>query len=159
MTLYEMTNQAAALYELLAAEEIDEQVYCDTLESIGAEEKIDSYCKIVRTIEADNTAIDAEIARLTAIKKRNIKSIARMKTALDGFMRATNSDKQKTPLFTVSYKKSDAVEITDLSAVPEIYINVKTERNPDKMAIKKAIKSGEKVPGAELKINMNIQIK
>lgn len=82
-----------------------------------------------------------------------------MKTALDGFMRATNSDKQKTPLFTVSYKKSDAVEITDLSAVPEIYINVKTERNPDKMAIKKAIKSGEKVPGAELKINMNIQIK
>ncbi len=36
--LYEMTAQASSLYELLQNEEIDEDVFRDTLEAMGAAE-------------------------------------------------------------------------------------------------------------------------
>lgn len=39
MTLYEMTGAAARLYDLLQNGDIDEQVYADTLEAIGAEDR------------------------------------------------------------------------------------------------------------------------
>lgn len=46
-TLFEMTQQANTLYELLQNEEIDEQIFNDTLEAMGTEEKIESYCQII----------------------------------------------------------------------------------------------------------------
>ena len=159
MTLYEMTEQAQALKSLLESEEIDEQAFADTLEAIGADEKVDSYCRIIKSIEGDNALIDAEIARLTALKQRNGKSIDRMKEALDRFMAAIGSTKEKTPFFSVSYRTSESVQVTDLSAVPECYIKTKVEQAPDKAAIKAALKAGETVSGCSLERKRNIQIK
>ena len=96
MTLYEMTEQAQALKSLLESEEIDEQAFADTLEAIGADEKVDSYCRIIKSIEGDNALIDAEIARLTALKQRNGKSIDRMKEALDRFFRNATSRRKSS---------------------------------------------------------------
>ena len=159
MTLYEMTAQAQALKALLESEEIDEQAFADTLEAIGADEKVDSYCRIIKSIEGDNALIDAEIARLTALKQRNGKSIDRMKEALDRFMAAIGSTKEKTPFFSVSYRTSESVQVYDLSAIPERYIKMKVEQAPDKTAIKAALKAGEMVKGCSLEKKRNIQIK
>ena len=104
MNIYEMTGYALELMELLDAEEIDEQTVADTLEAIGADEKIDSYCKIIENYKSDISGIDEAIARLKARKERAEKNIDRMKQALDGFMQATRQDKAKTKLFTVSYR-------------------------------------------------------
>ena len=61
-TLYELTNQANALYELLQGEEIDEQTFNDTLEAMGAGEKIESYCKIIKSSKRkDNSSINFSI--------------------------------------------------------------------------------------------------
>lgn len=64
MTLYEMTGAVAELYELLQNGDIDEQVYADTLEAIGAEEKLESYCKIWTQLETDAANYAEEIRRM-----------------------------------------------------------------------------------------------
>ena len=60
-------------------------------------------------------------------------------------------------MVAVSYRKSTAVEITDLDALPFAY--TVTEIKPDKERIAAALKNGETVPGAELVERNNIQIK
>lgn len=159
MTLYEMTAQAQTLRDMLDADEIDEQTFHDTLESIGAEEKVNSYCQIIRSIESDNTAIKAEIDRLSKRVEHNKASVERMKVALDSFMQAAGKKKEKTPFFSVSYRRSQSVDVVDLAAVPAEYIKVKTETAPDKMAIKEALKNGQVVAGCQLKETESLQIR
>ena len=159
MNIYEMTGYALELMEYLDAEEIDEQTVANTLEAIGADEKIDSYCKIIKSYENDISNIDNEIARLKARKDHAEKNISRMKTALDGFMQATRQDKAKTKLFTISYRPSSTVEVLDESLIPEKFIKFKTTAAPDKAAIKKILDNGGTVEGCKLVKNKNIQIK
>lgn len=159
MNIYEMTGYALELMEYLDADEIDEQTVADTLEAIGADEKIDSYCKIIENYKSDISGIDEAIARLKARKERAEKNIDRMKTALDGFMQATRQDKAKTKLFTVSYRPSTAVEVLDESLIPKEFIKIKTTTAPDKAAIKKILDNGGTVEGCKLLKNKNIQIK
>ena len=65
MTLYEFTGAAKDLYALLENDEIDEQTFHDTLEAIGAEDKVESYCQIISQLEADKAElVDAKIAVL-----------------------------------------------------------------------------------------------
>ena len=159
MTLYEMTEQAQALRDMLDAEEIDEQTFSDTLEAIGAEDKVNSYCQIIRELDGDNAAIKAEIERLKKRIEHNTSSINRMKQALDGFMTASGKKKEKTPFFSVSYRKSQSVDILNEADIPQEYIKVKTETAPDKVAIKAALKAGEAIPGCRLKDTESLQIR
>ena len=159
MTLYEMTDAARNLKALLEADEIDEQTFADTLEAIGADDQIDAYCQIVREYEAEITARKAEIERLKAANDRAEKAIDRMKSALDGFMTASGQSKAKTALFSVSYRTSKAVAITDETKIPEQFLTVKTITTPNKTEIKKFISDGGTVEGAEIIESRNIQIK
>ena len=59
----------------------------------------------------------------------------------------------------VSTRKSEAVQVLDVSAIPDEYMRVKTTATPDKAAIKKALKSGESVPGAAIVHNVNLILK
>ena len=159
MTLYEMTEAARQLKALLESDEIDEQIFNDTIESIGAGEKIDAYCQIIREYEAEITARKTEIERLRTANDRAEKAIDRMKSALDGFMTASGQSKAKTALFSVSYRSAKSVLITDESQIPERFLTVKTTTTPNKAEIKRFISDGGTVDGAEIVENRSIQIK
>lgn len=159
MTLYEMTDAARNLKALLEADEIDEQTFTDTLEAIGTDDKVDSYCKIIRQIEAEMIARKMEVERLKAMNDRAEKAIDRMKSALDGFMTASGQSKAKTALFSVSYRSAKSVLITDESKIPERFLTVKTTTAPNKTEIKKYISDGGTVEGVEIVESRNIQIK
>lgn len=159
MTLYEMTDAARNLKALLEADEIDEQTFSDTIEAIGADEKIDAYCQIIREYEAEVTARKSEIERLRTANDRAEKAIDRMKSALDGFMTASGQSKAKTALFSVSYRSAKSVRITDESRIPERFLTVKTTTAPNKAEIKRFISDGGTVEGAEIVESRNIQIK
>ena len=62
MTLYNLTNDYMNLLELAEDPDIDEQAFMDTLEGIeGAlEDKAEGYAKVIRTLEGDAAACDAE---------------------------------------------------------------------------------------------------
>lgn len=158
MTLYEMTNAANELYELLCSGEIDEQVLNDTLEAMGADEKLESYCKIIRQLEADADSLKAEKTRIADTQKSVEKSVERMKNLVALFLKAKGSKKEVAGVFTAVLSSSKAVEIVDAEKIPEAYIKpAKIEF--DKAAIRKELLSGNLVEGAELKINEGVQIK
>lgn len=143
-TLYEMTAQATALYELLQAEEIDEQIFNDTLEAMGAGDKVESYCKIIKQLQNDVEMFKAEIDR--------------MKNALLVFLQLSGQDKVKAGTFAVSTATMQAVQITDESAIPRNYL-VEQPPKIDKIGIKNALKAGEEISGAELVKNTGVRIR
>lgn len=149
MTLFEMTESAKKLYFMLENDEIDEQTFVDTLESIGAAEKLEAYVNVQKTLEAEYEAHKAEkdrhIARMAAISK----NIDRLKAAQVEFMKAANITKAKAGTFDLSLRVSQAVEITDESKVPAEYLKPQPPK-VDKLAIGKALKDGQTVDGAVL---------
>lgn len=60
---------------------------------------------------------------------------------------------------SISYRKSEVVDIPDESKIPKAYKRVEKVVKVDKIAIKNAIKSGLVVKGAALLEKQNIQIK
>ena len=158
MYLYEMTVAANQLYDLLTSGEIDEQTFNDTLQAMGTEEKLESYCKVIRQLEADAEMLKAEKERIENKKKTVDNSIGRMKKAVMEFMKASGSTKSTAGTFTVALSTSKATKIVDESLIPKKYF-IKQEPKIDKKAILEMLKSGAKVKGCELQINEGVRIK
>lgn len=158
MNLYEMTVAANQLYDLLTSGEIDEQTFNDTLESMGTEEKLESYCKVIRQLEADAEMLATEKARIEKKKASVDNSINRMKKAVMEFMKAQGSTKSSAGTFTVALSTSKATKIIDESKVPKKYF-IKQEPKIDKKTILELLKSGAKIKGCELQINEGVRIK
>lgn len=157
-TLYEMTAQACELYELLQAEEIDEQTFSDTLEAIGVNEKIESYCQIIKQFQADADMFGKEIERMKARKQTAENGAERVKAALLMFLQASGQDKVKAGAFSVYTATTQAAKITDESKLPPEWFIPQPAR-VDKAGIKAALKAGAKIDGAELVNNTGVRIR
>lgn len=157
-TLYELTKEGANLYSLLESGEIDEQTFRDCLESIGADEKLDTYCAVIRQLKTDAEAVKTEVERLAAKKESYEKSVTRMKGALESFLNAIGTNRIKTALWSVSIAPTSSVRITDEAAVPDVYKTPQPDKI-DKVAISKAIKGGAEVAGAVLEVSTKITIR
>jgi hypothetical protein len=118
-----------------------------------------AYGYIIKDFEYDIDTIDAEIARLQALKNVRKNALDRLKQTLKSAMELYGIVELKSPTLKVNFRKSESVIIQDLSLIDDKFIRTKTTKEPDKTAIKQAIKDGEVVIGAELIINNNIQIK
>lgn len=158
MNLYEMTVAANELYDLLTSGEIDEQIFTDTLQAMGTEEKLESYCKVIRQLEADAEMLKAEKERIEKRKKTVDNSIDRMKRAIVDFLKAQGTQKASAGTFAVTLSTSKAVSVVDESKVPKKYF-VKQEPKIDKQTIRELLLKGAKVKGCELQINEGVRIK
>lgn len=158
MTIYEMTNAARELYEMLSNDEIDEQTLQDTLEALGAEDKLESYCKIIKQYEADTVNIKEEIQRLQNRKQTSENAIIRMKQAIQMYLDSIGTNKAKAGTFSVSKRFTKAVSIIDETAIPCQYWE---EQKPklSKTKIKEDINRGIEVNGAVIVENQSIVIK
>lgn len=157
-TLFEMTQQAKTLYEMMQAEQIDEQTFADTLQSMGTEEKIEGYCQVIKQLQADADMFKAEADRITAKKKTAENSIERMKRALTDYLLSIGQKKVSAGTFTASLSCSRSVNISDLSKIPQEYL-IEQPAKPDKIAIKKAIEDGAVIAGAEIVTNDGVRIR
>lgn len=159
MTLYEMTEAAKTLYELFMNDEIPLEAVQDTLDGMGVENKLEDYVHVIIQLNADLAMLDKEIEKLLAKKARAQKSVDKTKAAVLAYMYVTNKEKERAGVFSLSIRKSEAVNITDLEKLPSEYVKAKTTITPDKKAIKNAIKAGAEVAGAEIVENRSLQIK
>lgn len=160
MNLYEITREAMELASLLETEELTpelEQALVINQDQLQA--KANNYAKVIVNIQSDADAIDAEIKRLKAMKESKERAITRLKEAVKNAMLVSNIEKIESPLFKLSIRKSEAVEVDMLEGLPSEFVNIKNVITPDKLAIKEAIKRGEFVLGARLVDNFNLQIK
>lgn len=160
MNLYEITREAMELASLLETEELTpelEQALVINQDQLQA--KANNYAKVIVNIQSDSDAIDAEIKRLKAMKESKERAITRLKEAVKNAMMVSSIEKIESPLFKLSIRKSESVEVDILEGLPSEFVNIKNVVTPDKIAIKEAIKRGEFVLGARLVDNFNLQIK
>jgi hypothetical protein len=120
-------------------------------------EKAINYGYVIRSFEYENDIIDAEIKRLKALKEQKEKAIQKLKDAVSDAMNLYGIEKVESPALKLSFRKSESVEISE--NLDKRFMIEKVTLQPDKVAIKEAIKKGEQVEGAVLVINQNLQIK
>ena len=143
-TLYELSEQYQELLSMALDPDIDEEAIADTLEGLEGEieDKADGYAKVMRNLEADASAIKAEIARLTERRKRIEANIDRMKRSLESAMRLTGKTKFKTSLFSFNIAKNPAsLKIDNPDRVPEEFL-IPQDPKIDTVGIKKELKEG-----------------
>ena len=157
MNLYEL-SKAIEEFDLEVDEETGEITNAEELDAITMErdEKIENIALWVKDLGAEAAAIKAEEQ---ALAKRR-KTAENKAEWLKGYIKdALAGEKFKTPRVAISYRTSEAVEVTDQDQLPEGCLTYKVEIKPNKDAIKKELKSGVIVPGAELVKRTSLQIK
>ncbi|GIO63541.1 siphovirus Gp157 family protein [Paenibacillus cineris] len=150
MNLYDLTEQYRDLLELAqeGGEDVDYTAMLQGMEG-AISDKLDGYCKVIKTLEAEAEAIKNEAVRLSQRKTSLENQVTRLKEAMKTGMLSLGLDKHKSMLFTVSVTKPrQRVEVTNIDAVPSELIRVKKE--VDKTAVMDLLKSGEKLHGVEL---------
>lgn len=151
--LYDLTAKVKGLQKLVDEGELTADAIADTMDGLELEvaEKANQILYMVKNIDGMNESIDSEIKRLTDRKKVFNNQIESIKSYLKTNMEATNTSKITCDLFTITLKKpSKIVIIDDIELLPDDLVTIKTTESPDKKAIAKLLKDGEKVEGARL---------
>lgn len=168
MNLYELTTEYERIQSMLEteAEENDGLVSDELLEALAAasddiDRKVEACAKIVKNLEAERDAVDAEKARLKARSESLDKNIDRLKNAVLTAMERAGKEKVKTALFTVYPRKSVSIKIDDEVLLPRDLCakEIVTVYKLDKKAIRKVIEDGGTVEGARLEKNVSLQIR
>lgn len=154
MKLYEIDEALVECFDPETGEIMDIDVYEGLQEE--KDKKIEGIACIIKNRQALIDALKAE-------KKRIDDRIATLETQNDNTKAFLDSVLQghrfETEKAVCSYRKSTRVDITDISKIPDEYLNVKTEIAPMKTAIKQALKEDKEVPGCALIETNNLSIK
>ena len=160
MNLYQITQEAQYLAALLETEELTPELEAELL--INQEQlqsKGINYAKVIANYQSESDAIDAEIKRLKTMKESRDKKVTWLTESLKKAMLVSGIEKIESPLFKISLRRSEAVEVEIPEALPVDWQVKKVTITADKVAIKKAIKEGYSITGARLVENFNISIK
>ena len=160
-SLYEISQEYIAGFLALSEMELDETTLTDTLEAMTGdfEAKAVNVAKFSGNLDAEATAIKEAEAKM-ATRRRSIESkSARLKDYLKTNMIDTGITKISCPFFQLAIQKAaDKVIIASESDIPADFMRIKTIIEPDKIALKEALKFGD-VPGAHLEANFTLRIK
>ena len=157
MKLYEITDSINKVKKFVDNQE-ELNSYLDVL-NVELEEKAKNIFMLIKNIEAPVVAIDEEIKRLTEMKRSYQTKANNLVNYISYTMQKNGIDEVKCDIVRFFFRKSEALEITDESLIPEEYIKTKEVKTVDKNAIKKDIKEGKEINGAYIKVNKNLQIK
>lgn len=162
MKIYEIPGALRDLLDRLDADPDTGEVDGDALAAYAeyqgqAAEKLEGTACYVRELEAEAEAIKAEEDRLAKRRKALEGKAARLKTYLMPALEAVGG-KVKGVMASLRISRTQAVKVLDLEALPEAFRRIKTTIDPDKTAIKKALKSGEDIPGAVLEERQSVVI-
>ena len=157
MTLYEI-DKALADFEFEIDEETGEILNAADLDELkmAREDKIENIGLYIKNLEAEKEAVKHEKDNFADREKRLGKKIDSLKRYLTY---ALDGQKFSTPKVAVSFRKSESVLVKDKYLIPDNYMNLSVVREPNKTAIKNALKRGEEIMGVELLEKRNISIK
>lgn len=157
MNLYELSQNYLAVQDM----ELDEETLRDTLDSIEEawEDKAENIVKLIRTVEADEQALEAEEKRFNARKKTEANKKQFLKRYLEEMMQLTGKTKFKAGVFNISLQNNPpSVDIYDETLIPEQYL-IEQPAKIDKAGIKELLKQGQEVPGATLKTSQSLRVR
>jgi hypothetical protein len=111
-----------------------------------------------KNLSAEAEALKAEKMRLAARQAAAEKKAEGIKKYITESMDSAGGEKIKTSKVAIGWRKSESVQINAGAFLPDEYLTYK-EPEPNKAAIKKALKAGTSIDGATLVTTNNIQIK
>ena len=153
MTIYEINQAIMECVDLETGEIIDTE-QLDKL-TMKRETKLENVACWIKELKAEAEALKAEkmaLAKRQQVAENKMESLKKyLAYALDG-------QAFKTVRASVTFRKSQAVEIADIHKLDENYLRYK-EPEADKTAIKEALKAGQTVAGATLVENTSVIIK
>lgn len=161
MTLYEINKEIAELLESAFDPETglinDEST--DLLEQLSAnlQDKIIDYGLVIKNKMTLANAIREEEKNLAKRRKSLENQIDTLKGIIAPHIVANG--KIENEKIRLSTRKSESIDIIDEGAIPFRYKIEQISYKVDKNEIKKSIKDGDSIPGAQLVENHNLQIK
>lgn len=160
-TLYKINAEYIELFgriemaEGVLTPELEEELIIKKSE---LEVKSIAYVEVIKQRESFNDRIDEEIKRLQALKKSNDTLVSKLKNNL---LNAVNIfGNYEAGFIKLSTRKSKQVVVDcDVNDLHKSFKTIKVTETADKVAIKKAIESGEEVEGCRIVENINLSIK
>lgn len=169
MNLYEIDKRINDTIEfccdLETGELLDDEMLENTLNDLelSKEEKLTNIAKYIKNLTSDAKALQEEKLKFAKRQRVTENKIKRLKKYIDDFIRNTqgkdfNNFKFKDVNNTISYRKSQSLEIDDIDKINEDFLKVeKTVR--DKKELTKALKNGLNIDGCHLEEKYSLQIK
>lgn len=152
-TLYEIDAAILACVDPETGEIVDaEQLQALQLER---EQKIENVALWYKNLLSDAAQYKAEKDAFAERERAARAKADRLKAFLQD---ALQGDKYQSTRVSISYRNSSSVVVDDVLDLPPRFVKFK-DPEPDKLAIKEAIKNGEVVNGARMESNQSIIIK
>lgn len=126
--------------------------------------KLEGIVCFLKNLDSDVKQFKAEEKTLAERRKVKEKKAEWLKSFISGYMEATDKKKFETARCALSFRKSEALEITDADSVKAFGDGKYTVIVPaavaiDNAALKRDIKAGEEIPGALVVTRQNLQVK
>lgn len=140
--LYEISDDIIKCVDLETGEIVD----ADKLNALRMEydQKVESVILWRKDVLAEYEAVKAEYQSL----QKRAKSLENLAESLKGYIKnALDGAKFKTARCSVSYRRSESVEIDNFLKVPTKFYKAPKEDWINKTALKDALLNGEEVPG------------
>ena len=134
--------------EIIAPEMLDEL-------EMARDTKIEQIALYIKNLGAEAEAIKKEKLALANRQSVTEKKAEGLKNYLSNYMAGA---KFKSPRVAISWRKSEAVEVDDVYALPEEFLRFK-EPEINKTDLKAALQLGTEIPGVRLVQRQNIQIR
>ena len=121
--------------------------------------KLENIALYIKNLIAEADAIRKEEITLAERRKSMERKIERLQGLMLNSMIENEEKEVSSPKYVAKVRYTDVTEIEDEDLIPEEFMTEKVVKNPDKMAIKKAIKAGQEVSGARVIAKPSINIK
>lgn len=159
-SLYNITTEQLRINELL--EELEGELTPEIEEALIINEdnflaKSEGYIESIAYFKAKQEAADVRIKEYQRIKRIAENAEKRLKERMQWAMEVLGRDKVEVGLHKMSLRSSQAVNITNEAHIPNQYIKVETKI--DKESLKRDLKAGLVIEGAELVTNKSIMIR
>ena len=137
--------------------ETGEVVNAEYLEQLQMDRdiKIENIACWIKNLQADAEALKARKQAFADRQKAAENKAESLKKYLSEYL---GGQKFSTDKVAISFRKTSAVNVIDMTKIPEEFLKYK-DPEPDKTAIKNAIKAGAVVAGAEVVEGQSISIK
>lgn len=165
LKLYEIKNGMIDTLDIFLESEgsdSDKENYSEVMLFLKEElkSKSSNLLMYIRDMQAKSKAAKEEADRLLNLSKVRAKKVERLKNYLISTLQVLETKKIETDLGSYGIRKNpDKVEIYDLSALPEEFIRIKEEKEPDKEKIKNYLKEYGELAGARITTGYSLQLR
>ena len=152
-TLFEINQEILDCIDM----ETGEIIAQEKLEKLQMDrrEKLRNIAFVALNASADAKAYEEQKKKFAAREKAAKATVEWAKATLAAEL---GGKKMKEAEFSISYRKSEAVEVADEAAVPDEF-RIPQPDKIDRAALKAALKNGAVISGAQIVERQNIQIK